>query len=687
VNRRTASLEHPHGPASPAGVQHSPRWGAGAALVVLVMAAAAAWYQVLGPPVSQVAPLAAVAVLVAAGWLPRRVAVGALVACAPAALLLAGLPVAQLRPEAWPSSVAQLEAGTRRLAAPGSAYLAHDSWPLAAGLLLAGTAWLAAGALAAPASPSGGRTSASFVIAALPWIAALARAPASTPAWQGALVLFAGLLWCSSWRMAARPAMALGVVVALVSAATAQTVGPERRWFGLPSPAGGPASFRALGIEPTFGPLPDRRVGRSMLEIRAAQPALWRMQVLDVFDGFGWRVAREADSELPQPAARRVWVDVRVRGLRNDLAVAPGHIARIAGGGRRQRVAGDAWRLTPPPHDGAHYRVLAEVVRARADELRRAPPPSDPRLRRYTQLGWPPYFGIVLPLLGAPSESHTTAMLARTPYRLVAALARRLAAGADTEWQVVARVQRYLLDSDRFRYTTDVPAPGLLPLVDFLLHDHAGYCQHFAGAAALLLRLAGVPARLVAGFATGAPERGGFDVRDVDAHDWVEVYFQGYGWVPFNPTPPADPARVDRRLDLLAPASMGADRSWLRGRTVGALLAALALSVLSAARRRPRCARTQPHDLLARVARRAGARVGPSSTLSDLQAELALRLGPHTSALAAAAERARYAPGSPAPGPRPRARIVRALISDLGPRRAALLLLLPAARDPSRRRA
>jgi transglutaminase-like putative cysteine protease len=96
---------------------------------------------------------------------------------------------------------------------------------------------------------------------------------------------------------------------------------------------------------------------------------------------------------------------------------------------------------------------------------------------------------------------------------------RRLAVGASTQWDVVARVHRYLLDGGRFRYTTNLPKPGPFPLVDFLLGDHAGDCQHFAGAAALLLRLAGVPTRVAVGFATGvrqADER--FEVRDVDAY-------------------------------------------------------------------------------------------------------------------------------------------------------------------------
>ncbi|MCW3063586.1 MAG: transglutaminase domain protein, partial [Solirubrobacterales bacterium] len=566
-----------------------------------------------------------------------------------------------------------------------SANVADDPWPLATALLLAGAVWMAAAALAAPPTPSGRRTSVFFALAAVPWILALTRGRANAPIWEGALVLLAGLLLWLSSRVAAAPAVALSVAVALVSAATAQAVAPRGRWLGFPGDGRGPPSFSTLNIEPTFGPLPDRRRGRSMLEIRAAQPALWRMQALDVFDWFGWRVDRTSDQVLPQPAARPVWTDVRVRGLQNDLAVAPGRIERVVGRNPR-RVAGEAWRLTPPPRQGDHYRVRADVVRARADQLRRAPAPSDPRLRRYTRVGWLPP-GLEVPLFGQPRNPGITRTLARTPYRRIGVLARRLSAGATTEWDVVARVQHYLRDSGRFRYTTDVPAPGPLPLVDFLLRDHAGYCQHFAGAAALLLRLAGVPARVVAGFATGAPESAGrFDVRDLDAHDWIEVYFQGYGWVPFNPTPAAAPADVPRALDLLAPASTGATGGGWPSRTVAALLAALVLVGITAARRGRRGERAGG-DLLVWLARRAGAHVEESSTLGELREELAVRLGPHTSALAAAAERVRYAELVPSSVRPTRPQIVRALVSDIGVARAALLLVQPVARDPSRRRA
>jgi transglutaminase-like putative cysteine protease len=505
------------------------------------------------------------------------------------------------------------------------------------------------------------------------------------------------MVWVASTRIAAPAAVALGTSVALVAAAAAYGVAPRHRWLHLPGPLrNARPRFQLLGTEPTFGPLGDRRSGAPMLEIGATAPALWRMQTLDVFDGYGWRVATSVP-ELPQPAAEPVRIGVRVDGLRNTLIAAPGRIDRVEAPGPVRRAPGETWQLASAPWTGAVYHVTAEVVRPSAQQLSTAPPPSDPRLRAYTRLGWsagarapsalgagtlvPPLLApllgqlelpglpIQVPLFGRPLDARVRAALGASPYRGVAALARRLAAGAATEWQVVGRVQRYLLDGDRFRYTTDVPAAGQLPLVDFLLRDRAGYCQHFAAAAALLLRLAGVPARMVAGFATGVQRGGRYVVRDVDAHDWIEVYFEGYGWVPFNPTPAAAPAAVPAQLDLLAPRATGRHGG---AAMLGAALAA-ALAAAAVAAGRARRGRPQLGDRLERLL--GPPADGPTRTLRRLGEELDRRVGPHTSALAFEAERARFADGAPAPPRRAVLRLARALARDVGPWRAARLLI------------
>jgi hypothetical protein len=85
---------------------------------------------------------------------------------------------------------------------------------------------------------------------------------------------------------------------------------------------------------------------------------------------------------------------------------------------------------------------------------------------------------------------------------------------------------------------------------------HAGYCQYFAGAMALMLRYLGIPARVAVGFAGGTydSKHHVWNVSDREAHAWVEVWFKGYGWLPFDPTPTA-PGAAPRHLQAGVPAA------------------------------------------------------------------------------------------------------------------------------------
>jgi hypothetical protein len=75
--------------------------------------------------------------------------------------------------------------------------------------------------------------------------------------------------------------------------------------------------------------------------------------------------------------------------------------------------------------------------------------------------------------------------------------------------------------------------------VDFVNETKRGYCQHYAGAMALMLRLLGVPSRVAVGFTSGKYDTGDkeWTVKDTNAHAWVEVWFPEFGWIPFDPTP------------------------------------------------------------------------------------------------------------------------------------------------------
>ena len=95
-----------------------------------------------------------------------------------------------------------------------------------------------------------------------------------------------------------------------------------------------------------------------------------------------------------------------------------------------------------------------------------------------------------------------------------------------------------------YNYSPNVPE-RTYPLASFLFEDRAGYCQQYAGAMALMLRMLGIPSRVVSGFAPGTLTTRSdevYEIRDLDAHSWVEVYFRGIGWVTFDPTPAAAPA-------------------------------------------------------------------------------------------------------------------------------------------------
>ena len=89
-------------------------------------------------------------------------------------------------------------------------------------------------------------------------------------------------------------------------------------------------------------------------------------------------------------------------------------------------------------------------------------------------------------------------------------------------------------------YDLDTPyAPDGADFVDYFLNEsHRGYCVHFASAGALLMRIFGVPARYVEGYTAVAPVFGETAVLDSDAHAWVEIYLDGYGWYPVDMTPP-----------------------------------------------------------------------------------------------------------------------------------------------------
>jgi transglutaminase-like putative cysteine protease len=118
-------------------------------------------------------------------------------------------------------------------------------------------------------------------------------------------------------------------------------------------------------------------------------------------------------------------------------------------------------------------------------------------------------------------------------------LTRQITRGARNPYEKAQRICRFLNSS--FPYDLDIPPfPGGAEVTDyFVFEQKRGYCEHFATAMAIMCRLEGIPSRIVTGYGPGTynPITGFYEVRNDDAHAWVEVYFWKAGWITFDPTP------------------------------------------------------------------------------------------------------------------------------------------------------
>jgi transglutaminase-like putative cysteine protease len=119
----------------------------------------------------------------------------------------------------------------------------------------------------------------------------------------------------------------------------------------------------------------------------------------------------------------------------------------------------------------------------------------------------------------------------------------REAAGTD-DAAIVARALDWIRRD--FGYTLGVDPPGRHSVDEFLFDTRLGYCEHFSSAFTVLMRAAGIPARVVTGYAGGYYNRFGdyWLVRRADAHAWSEVWLPGRGWVRIDPTAAVAPERV-----------------------------------------------------------------------------------------------------------------------------------------------
>ncbi|MEV0202777.1 DUF3488 and transglutaminase-like domain-containing protein [Nonomuraea sp. NPDC050691] len=116
-------------------------------------------------------------------------------------------------------------------------------------------------------------------------------------------------------------------------------------------------------------------------------------------------------------------------------------------------------------------------------------------------------------------------------------LADDITKGARTGYDAAVKIQEFFTKTGNFSYTLQTQGSGNSALKDFLLRSRAGYCEQFAASMAVLARLAGIPSRVAIGYTGGTKIGDRWLVGTNDSHSWPELYFEGVGWLPFEPTP------------------------------------------------------------------------------------------------------------------------------------------------------
>lgn len=131
---------------------------------------------------------------------------------------------------------------------------------------------------------------------------------------------------------------------------------------------------------------------------------------------------------------------------------------------------------------------------------------------------------------------------------------------AGSAYERAMAIQDHFADFSYDLRPPEVPA-GSDPLTHFLFEDRIGYCEQFAGAMALMARQADIPARVAVGYTQGERANGDrWVVTSGDAHAWPELYFEGSGWVRFEPTPSSGDGQGSASVPEHAGSSGGEDR-------------------------------------------------------------------------------------------------------------------------------
>jgi protein-glutamine gamma-glutamyltransferase len=505
-------------------------------------------------------------------------------------LMAAGLPGRLLLPAHWGELVDGLDRGLAGVQSVEWPYDGPEAW-VRRTVLLGAPALLTIGAVltfwpARRAAPF--LRFAGLVALLLLYGSAVAEHDPGQPLLRGLVLLMLVGAWLWLPRLPSREAGVAGAVVASVGllalpiAAALDRDGPwwdyhAWNWFG---------SGKVITFDWThsYGPLDWSRAGATVLNVKSDRPHYWKAETLDGFDGLRWVRLGDLDETQygRQVAFNEAKIEGRwnyneynldwderirftVRSLSTQFVVGAGVVLDVDGVAARPTADGTT-RLFAGRRleEGDTYSVRAYAPNPTKAQMRGSPQGYATDMVRYTALQLPnpgesatdstSFQGtqpalrretVYVPLRGNdPTDWGPRAdrLIRSSPYLPMYEQALDLTRDAPSAYDAVKNVELWL--QDNFTYAERVPTHPI-PLMGFLEEDKRGYCQQFSGTMALMLRMAGIPARVAAGFSPGSYNKDTreYRVRDLDAHSWVEVWFTGIGWVPFDPTPARSPAQ------------------------------------------------------------------------------------------------------------------------------------------------
>ena len=263
----------------------------------------------------------------------------------------------------------------------------------------------------------------------------------------------------------------------------------------------------------------------------SAGPAYWRLYALDAFDGTTWSSTDPRAEERGQVLGSDALLPMQPFPTSSGTLVQRYEVLRDIG---------DPW--LPMAHPAESVTVPLSEIRYQEDLASAVVEGGLGEGLEYT----------VTSRIVAPTGQELDAVDFQPPaeygrYTLVPAtvdlrvrdIALRWALDAGSPaspYRQVLAIEQHL--RTEFEYTLDVePASDADALLEFLRVSRRGFCQQFATAMAILVRELGYPARVAVGYREGTANGNTYLVQSKEAHAWVEVYFEGYGWLPFEPTP------------------------------------------------------------------------------------------------------------------------------------------------------